>query len=202
MADLSAVDIANMALSNIGASSVIESFDENSPAAKQCKLWYNIARKQTLEVFDFSFARKRVDLALSTEAAPSDGEWAYRFLYPSDCLAARKIANPVSYDSDDIPFVVEMDAEGAVKTILCNVYTPTLIYTFDQEDTALFSLHFCQAVAALLAHHIAYSLTKKRDLKAEQYNEWRLLLSAAEGANALESRTLPARDAEAVRARA
>ena len=69
MSVVSQVLIANMALSNIGTKSEIASLDENSVEAKQCKLWYDLSRKQALEAFDWGFARKRLTLALHADDA-------------------------------------------------------------------------------------------------------------------------------------
>lgn len=201
MAGISKVQICNMALSNIGAGT-IESIDEQSPSAKECKIWYDQALLETLEAYDWSFARKRVTLAPSTEDPPIDGRWAYRFLYPSDCLVARYIANPGGYTADAIPFTVEMNDEGEVKNILTNLEQPVMVYTFSQTTTTLFTRYFVKAFSYLLAHYVAYPLTKKRDVRSEMFDMYRLMISNAAASNANEGVDETPRDADTIRARA
>ncbi len=59
MASISQVAIGNMALSHIGASSTIESFGEDTNGAQQVNLWYDFSRQQTLESYDWGFARTK-----------------------------------------------------------------------------------------------------------------------------------------------
>jgi len=107
MAVISVVKICNMALSNIGAKSTIESITENTPEAKRCNLWYDFSRLQTLEIFDWNFAQKRLTLALHSDVAP-DGVWTFRYQYPSDGANIRFLQNPAGETADAIPFTIEL----------------------------------------------------------------------------------------------
>ena len=182
MPDVTAVSIANMALSHLGAASTIESFDELSNEAVQCKLWYDIARKEVLEAFDWSFARKRATLAEHADGPPD--EWAFRYQYPADCIMARSIWNAFGgigvfglvdatrlsiYQGDVIPFELEASDAGDDLTILTNMEDAILVYTFDQAVPAMFSSHFVKILARNLAAKMAYSITGKQALEDEHF---------------------------------
>ena len=194
MSATSPVAIANMALSHIGARSKIESFDESSIEAEQTSLWYDHCRLQTLEASDWNFARKRVTLALHSEAAP-EGVWAYRYQYPSDCIAARRIPNPLGPSADQVPFEIEINNTGEVKTILTNLENAELVYTKDVESPTLFSTYFVDAISHLLASYIAYSLTGTRNIKADELNIYSAMLRMAAANNANEQAEAPPKDA-------
>jgi len=213
---ISPVVIGRMALSHIGARSRIESLTENSNEAKEVNLWYDFARKQVLEVFNWNFASKRLTLALHGDDPP-EGVWAFRYQYPSDCLVARNIENPripvratgflgKSFDEltglqfNAVPFEVEIAPEGT-KSILSNLEDAVLVYTFDQTATALFSELFIEAFSRALASKIAFSLTGKQSISTEQLQIFFLVVGRAGASNANEQVEPPPRDAEWVRNR-
>lgn len=197
---LSAVKIANMALSNIGARSTIESLDEPSAEAKQCKLWYDFARVSTLEAYNWNFARKRQALAEHSEAAPTD-VWTYRYIYPSDCIVARELENPLGYAADAVPFTVETDSTGVNKSILTNLEDARLIYTFDVELVSLFPALFVDAFSYALAARIAFSLTAKTSIKKDMMEAFREMVISAAASSGNEQIEQGPREAEWIRGR-
>ncbi len=123
MASISKTQIANMALSHCGDRHNIENVDsEVSTEADECRLWYDFSREQALQGGDWSFARKRVQLTTHSEAIPTTantpmaGVWAYRYVYPADCLAMRKIQHPHSQPGDPLPFELQLTKDGETKT--------------------------------------------------------------------------------------
>ncbi len=201
MATVSKVKIANLALSNIGARSSIESLDELSAEAKQCKLWYDFAREMALEAYDWSFARKRQTLAAHSDDPPS-GVWGYRYQYPSDCVKLRYLVNPLGPDADPVPFEVESSLDGSTKTILTDLEDAVAVYTWNLEQTALFSIWFVQTMAAALGYFTAFSLTGKTTIQQVMLDKFNVYLAAAEMHDANERVGAPPREAEAIRARA
>lgn len=195
---ISEVKIANMALSNIGTRSTIESLDEDSPEAQQCKLHFDYARAVALSDYDWSFARKRQALAAHSEAPPED-IWDYRYQYPSDCLVARKIENPLGDDADAVPFEVEMESDS--KSILTDEEDAVLVYTFNQETPDFFTPYFVRTLSFMLAHLIAYPLTGKQSLQSDMLNTYRFFIAHAEASDANEKVAKPPRDAEWIRDR-
>ena len=200
MVTISAVRIANMALSHIGARSSIESLDESSPEAKQCKLWYDYSRQQALASYDWSFARKRQALAVHADDPP-EGVWNYRYVYPSDCLKAQHIVNLAGPTADAVPYNVEASDDGETKTILTDTEDAVLVYTFDQTSTAMFTPLFIEMLSHLLAHHIAFSLTGKKEIRTLELQIYNSLVNAAPAQDANEKVEAPPREAEWIRGR-
>lgn len=189
-----------MALSVIGARSTIESFTEDSSEAQQVDTWYNYSRVQSLEAFNWNFARKRVAMALHDEDAP-DVEWLFRYQYPADCVAAREIQNPLGTTANAIPFQIEADATGESKSILTNTEDAVLIYTWDLTSTVLFSAFFIEALVHVLAYHIAFPLTGSRKIKEDMLGVYNTLLRQAPAHNANEGVEVLPREAEWIRGR-
>ena len=205
---VSETGIANMALSHVGARSDIESLDEDSAEAIQCNLWYDYARQGVLEAYNWKFARKRITLALhgdtisTTEGDPLAGVWGFRYQYPDDCLVARKIQNPNTPPDDAIPFAVETSLDGKEKTILTSMEDAVLVYTWNVENTDMFSSLFVLALSHLLAHHMAFPLTGQRKIKIDELKIFQGLIPLATGADANEGVDPPPRDTDWIRARA
>lgn len=208
MAAISATRIANMALSHIGAKHQIEDLAEVSPEAKECELWYDDARLQALQAYDWGFARRRIALALHTDTiSETDGEplagvWAYRYQYPANCVAVRKLQNANSPPDDATPFEVELNLAGTTKSILTDISPAVAVFTFDQEEPSLFSPAFVSTFSHLLGHYIAPGLTGKRSLTRDLLAKYQGLIFAAPALDANEAVAKPPRDAEWVRGRA
>jgi len=196
---VSEVSICNMAISNCGGSP-IESITENSTEAKQCNTWFTFARRQALEAYDWSFARRRLTLATHSDAEP-DGVWSYRYQYPSDCVMFRKIQNPEGDIADPVPFEIETDDAQITKSILTDLDDAIGVYTFDLTDTTLFPSHFIITFSYALAARISFAITGKVELSEimdKKFNDSILLASAS---NANEQMRPPPRDADWIRNR-
>ncbi|KKN58466.1 hypothetical protein LCGC14_0551980 [marine sediment metagenome] len=198
--------IANMALSHVGASD-IESLEEDSSEANQSRIFYDICRRQTLEAFDWTFARRRQEVALhgdiisETADDPLAGVWGFRHQYPADALVIRKIQNPNAPPGDDFPFEIELSLDGETKSILSNIENPVIVYTRDIEDTGLFSALFSLALSYLLASLIAYPLGKKEKVVARVIRSYDVSVTNAAANDANERMPTPERDADTIRAR-
>jgi len=211
---ISDVIIANMALSHVGAKSTIEAIGEASTEGRIVDLWFEYSRRQTLQAFDWNFARKRIALTTHSEDPP-EGVWGFRYVYPGDCLAARKIENPTASAplvwiqnfteperrGDDIPFEVEQNAAGNQKTILTNLDDAVLVYTFRQVDAGLYSAVFVEALSWALAAHIAFTLTGKRSIAGDARVAFQNIMFEAPATDANERVEKPPREAEWIRGR-
>lgn len=197
---ISEVRISNMALSRIGADSSIESMTESSAEARECDLWYFFSLKQALAAHDWTFARKRLTLTTHSEDPPS-GVWAYRYQYPSDCIAFRKIQNPAGEAADPIPYELEMDAGEDNLSILTDLDDAIGVYTFEQTNVNTFSEHFVMMMALALATNIAYALTSKRELEEQMAFRFAQMAAAAPASNANEEQRAAPRDADTIRGR-
>lgn len=155
----SAVDIANLALSHLGADAVVTSLSptDGSVESGHCARFLPIARQASLATHQWSFARKRVLLA---ELTNDSTEWAYKYQIPADCLRARKI---LALDDLDEP-----ERNGAIfdkfnDALYTNQPEATLVYTVDVTDTTKYPADFVSALGVLLAAYLAGPLIKGTD---------------------------------------
>jgi hypothetical protein len=195
---ISKVVIANMALAHIGTKSNIQSFDEKSPEAKQCSLWYDFCLQQALEGFDWSFARTRKPLAVDGDAPPE--QWGFRYQLPADCIATRRIWNPSGDDADAVPYELEINSND-VRTLLTDLDSAVLVYTRSVTNAAIFPPLFVELVSRGLAQHIAFSITGKLEIVKAQSDTYQSLLRSAPAYDANERVGKPPRDAEWIRGR-
>ena len=196
---MSDVQICNLALSHIGARSTISSLNEQSAEAQQCKAWYDIVRKDILQRHNWSFARRRLTMAL-IEQNPAP-EWRYRYALPHDWIAVRYLEHPAGADADALPFDLEASLSGAEMTLLTNADAAKAIYTFDQTYTNMFSDKFRITLSWGLAAVLAVPITG--DERRAQYAQqiYMTVLEQAMGSDAGQAISEPPREAEAIRAR-
>ena len=150
------ITICNSALLKIGVER-INSFSEDSKAARLCKEQYGKIRDELLEHHYWNFAMKRVTLALLPGNPLFDYDFAHQL--PIDCVRVRKTI-------DDIIFVVEG------RTLLSNSKEISIQYISSDVNASQYSRVFSEALAYRLAADLAYplvqsiSLTDKMDQKA------------------------------------
>lgn len=201
-AALNEVVIANMALSKIGARSTIGSLQENSAEAQQIRLWWDTARAQTLQAYNWSFARKRKTLVESTDIPDgTDMLWAFRYDYATDALAVREIWNPAGKEADAIPYETEFTPDRSKKTILTDQEDAVAIFTIDVPEVQSWPALAIEALVTCLAFHIAFPLTGSREIANEKALEFRYIINYASSQDGNESVKSAPRDAEAIRAR-
>lgn len=152
----SAVDIANIALSHIGADAVVTSLSptDGSVESGHCARFLPIARQAALATHNWSFAKKRVQLA---ELTNDSDEWAYKYQIPSDCLRARQI---MSGDDADEPERGSAIFDKFGDALYTNQPEAELLYTVDVTDTTRYPADFTSALGMLLAAYLAGPLVK------------------------------------------
>ena len=152
-------DICNLALSHIGREQ-IASLNEETEAARTCKLHYDLQRRVLLRAYTWSFARKYVKLAEIDVKTPG---WKHTYAYPNDCVMARKL-----YNEDNTWLFLEKNFPGNMDLVLLNDNTKALVcnhrnayleYTYDVKEAELFSADFSQALSYYLAAAICMPLT-------------------------------------------
>ncbi len=204
---ISANGIVNMALSHLGAAPTENYLTENTTESKQARVWYDYSRITVLEAFDWNFARKRMtaqlhsDTISETSTDPLAGVWSYRYQYPGDALVIRKLQNSGAPPGDASPFEVETSLDGSQKTIVTDVEDAVIVYTWDQEAVSTFSGLFVLAFSHLLGHHMAFAVTRKRRIKADELKIYQGILPGAEALSANEAVEKPPREAEWTRGR-
>jgi hypothetical protein len=91
------VQVANLALSEIGSRVSIASFADNSPQAKVAALNYTPRIQMLLRAATWDFARAQANLSVWKQATvngvissnPPPQPWLFSYLWPSDALKAR-----------------------------------------------------------------------------------------------------------------
>lgn len=167
----SEIDICNLALGHIRAGT-INSLDESSVQAKQCKLKYPIMRDQMLQDSPWQFAGSIKPLSLLVAEVFG---WAYVYQYPSDCLRINRMildyervnqSNRASglyypYRDEDLYRINDPQVEYKVvnldgnKVIVSNYEDLRIDYRVKITDTDLFTTTFVMALSHLLAAEIA-----------------------------------------------
>lgn len=193
----SEVDICNLALSNIRGGS-INSLNEASVQAQNCKLKYPYARDQMLET-DWDFARALVPLAVLSSVDVFN--WAYAYAYPVDCLHIRRLVlNYENVSSDapsiearlfdlgrtlpdlDAPVEYEVFNVSGVKVIAANEPNLRIVYTREITDPNLFSNNFVKALSHLLASELAIPIVgadKGQKLRVDELQIYQKYLDSA-----------------------
>jgi hypothetical protein len=147
----SKLDIINMALSHLGATT-IRDLDEDNKKATTANLFYDSSVQFLLEAHPWNFATKRKSLEKLADD-PND-QWGYSFKKPSDCLKGRWIES-----ASTLAHTVDYRVEG--QSIFTNVDPSTLIYTYLEDKPGYFPGYFVKALAYHLAAEMCIPLTNK-----------------------------------------
>ncbi len=205
----SEVDICNMALSGIRGGS-INSLDEASLQAQQCKLKYPFLRDMLLRDVPWNFAHKEDALALLTDDLFN---WVYAYQYPSDCLYINKlILNFEEFgDTGDgvtrsrhIEDIYSPDLGRQVKYEIQNLdgnrviaaNEPSLRISYRKKitDPNLFDMLFIQAFVKLLESELAIPIVGAevgRQLRSDAIQLYKGYLEEATAATQNESYVPP-----------
>ena len=157
----SEVDIANLALSNLGDDASVSSIDppEGSAQAENFAKFYPMARDAAVQSSDWSFASRRVLLA---ELTSENDQWDYCYAKPADALVIRCILPQDAYgDGPEYQqeYVIEVNAAGA-EVIYTDQPLAVAKYTKRVTDTGVFPPMVVQGISWLLASMVAGPLIK------------------------------------------
>lgn len=170
------VSISNMALGHIKSKSTIALLTEESTEAKKCKLFYAQARDETLEEFNWHFAKRNAVLA---EIGTAPLGWAFQYAYPADAVAIRKILTAYRLEDDSVPFELAHSELNDSIVILTDREVATVEYTKRVTNPTLFSPLFVSALSFKLASLIAMPLSGKRELRDEANQLYEIQISKA-----------------------
>lgn len=152
-----AVQISNLALTNLGISTLIAELNEASNEARICNLWYEQTRDTVLQDFPWPFATRRVTLAELSDTPATD--WDYVYAYPTDCLLARAIVlQGIRKPRNDLRIEFEIAYNGTQRVIYTDQIAAELIYTAKVTDPTQFDPLFVMAMSWALAAAIAPAL--------------------------------------------
>lgn len=151
------VQICNLALSNLGISTLIADLDEDSNEARVCNIWYETTRDAVLRDFPWSFAKRRVTLA--EDAGDPATDWDYVYIYPSDCLMLRMLVLAgIRHPRNDQRIEYEVAYDGTQRVIYTDLYQAEAIYTAQVTDPGIFDALFVIALSWALAASVAPSI--------------------------------------------
>jgi len=186
---MSAVDICNLALSNLGAK-VIASMTEDSKEARACNRHYDIIRQYLLRKYKWDFNTRIVALALTTDALV-DG-WEYCYGYPNNALAVRRIIDLHGTDvALKYKYQIMIDSTLTQKIIYCDVADAEMEYAVDLENTDIFGAIFKKALAYSISSEITMEIVGDPSVKDKMTSYAMSFLAQAEAADARESYNPP-----------
>jgi len=174
----SRTDIANLALTRLGAAHIV-ALDDDSVAAGVINTLFAPAVEAELRANLWHFSRTRARLAQMVDA-PTFG-FAAQYMLPADCLRLLRVSGIPGNPAQQPPWQIEAGR------ILINHSGPLdILYIARVDDSGRFDALFVQVLAARLAleacERITNSNTKKQML-AEDYAQ---ALKTARRANAIE----------------
>ena len=181
----SLVQIANRALSKVGAARIISLTDDNKQARAVNSCIYDIIDDE-LRAHRWQFAMKRTELAALSEA-PAFG-FKYQYQVPSDFLRIDMVNNeyPAAVMSDYIgEEILDWTLEGNV--ILSNAASPLkLRYIASVQDPSQWDTNFREAVASRVSMEICEELTQSNEKKQFSQVDYRRAISQAIRVGAIE----------------
>lgn len=159
----SEVGICNAALQLIKNSKQITSLEQGTKEANACEIVFDELRDAMLEVHNWNFATKRVELAQLTSTPAF--EWDYSYQLPSDFLRTVSVHNNSS-GRDRIPYKIE---NGVINSDAANLY---LRYIARVEDPNLMPATFRLGLSKILASRLAVTLSGSASLSKEMYEQY------------------------------
>lgn len=180
----SEIDICNLALGHLGDNATVSSIfpPEGSAQAEHCARFYPIARDALLEMHNWNFSMRRINLAELTNNWP---EWKYAYALPADAINIIAVMPPDAHDDyatrflpTDTPsfahnyspmisagryspqdFTVEVGDDGN-HILYTNQEKAMLRYTMYVTDTTSYSPLFVMALSWQLAAMLAGPILK------------------------------------------
>lgn len=185
---VSRVDIANRALTKLGAARII-ALDDDSVASNTLNSMFDIVRDAELRANLWHFSKARAELPALSES-PIFG-YTHQFQLPADFLRLIQVGNQrcSPRPSQDGWYSIEGGR------LLVNQSGPLrLRYVRRIEDPTLFDALFVEAFACRLAAESCETITNSNTKKQSAWAEYGEALAAARRANAIERPALAMSD--------
>lgn len=164
------ISICNIALARIGITTKIASLTERTKEAIELNSVFEDVRDRVLSAAPWPFARRIIALQ-KTGSTPF--RWAYRYEYPSDCIAIRNIFPPMPSGTtaemfrrwlteSKVAYETEADSND-YQTIVTDQDLAVIQYTKRVTNPVRFDSKFSGAFSWALAAEVALSLAKTID---------------------------------------
>lgn len=184
------IDIANQALSLLGAEPTITSIDppDGSPEAGNVSRWYPVAARRLAEEYDWSFLTKAVKPALI--GGGFDGLYGFDKAYrvPSDNV--RMIG--VFKDGKDIqeqPYKIQVYDANDSLMILTNEEDPVVRYVAFIDKPTLYPQYFVECLVLLLAIYLVGPMKESNYTNQTLQGLMRMYEQALQRAKAIDAQT-------------
>jgi hypothetical protein len=182
----SAVEIANSALTKLGAKRIMD-LSDTQKEAREINAIFTLRRDYLLRTYNWSFAMKRASLS-ALVTTPISG-YTTEYQLPSDCLRVVQVSDhwdiPGMADYLNSPDEEMYRIEG--KKILTNLGAPLPIrYIRQVTNTGDFDSAFVETFASDLAFTVAEALTQSNSKKESAREDRREALLLAIRSNAIE----------------
>lgn len=168
------VGVCNLALSFLGVTRQIQSFDDGSTEAAQCKLHYTAARNALLVAHDWFFARKAA--ALTEVSETTHPIWPVLYQMPSDCLRPIRLTDGEQSGEAQEFSVVVVAGQRYIGAKTSGLY---LEYVVLADDEASYPPGFVTALAWALAVRLAPALAHNAGLAQNAFAMYRQALAEA-----------------------
>jgi hypothetical protein len=184
------IQIANMALTMLGADT-ITAFTDSTEQARAMTAVYDYIRTDMLAEYPWSWAIKRdqldAEVDIAGDAVEPEYGYSYQFDLPADYVRILEV-------STGSVVITNYRIEG--DKILADYDEIYVKYIAEVADDAITDLQFANAFATRLAAELAYKLTSNSTLASNLAEMAMLKLSKAKAANAQESNSIDAVDAD------
>lgn len=190
---VSKVELANMALDALGVDRIASLTEASSPA-RIVNARIDQAIEAVLEMSDWTFARRLVAMALTTN------DWAerYEFKYaaPNDVIKVIRLVPLLDIPNRD-PIPYKLAGDG----LYTDERDAKLWYTYRNTETTRWPMAFTETVAFYLARSASYPLTRKRQMFSDMHTLMNEQLSKAVEFDAGQEPTFWAHPSEYLNAR-
>lgn len=157
----------NMALGWVGTNTVA-SESENTPAAIQCGIYWDSARRQSLRDYPWNVAQRRVWLAEIPMLEGWEMKYSHAYALPEDCVKASKLYRE---GRKETRFVLAYNPATRSRALLATAPKALLLYTADVGDVALSDDLFAAVLARKLATLVAVPLLKNNASKVQELEQ-------------------------------
>lgn len=181
----SVIQIANRALTKLGAARIASLSDDNKQARAISSCFEDL-RDDELRAHRWSFALKRTSLAALSDA-PAFG-YTYQYELPSDCLRIDMV-------NDEYPAAIMDNYIGAEYNdwvieggmILTDIAAPLLLrYISQVTDPTVWDINFREALASRIAYEICEDLTQSDTKKQFAMQDYKRAITQAIRTNSIE----------------
>ena len=159
-------DIANSALTLLGAKPILSLTQTDSVAAAMCNRHLPLVRDAVQRGFPWKCVRHRATLA--KDATDPDWGWDHRYLLPAEPNYCLRVWKMKEEEDAGTPWTVEG------RYLLTDSDTCSIMYLQRVKDPNLWDALLQSAIAARLASEIAYKVTGSKTLVETMFQAYKL----------------------------